>query len=114
MKKTILLVALLIGATYSMNAMPITDTNVQTEISTQAEYVIDAYMNAGEDEVFVSGITGQITGIMPGVLHWESTQGGIMITQLFKAFEEEKETPGANFTIIVVAEHTYTINVHVQ
>ena len=114
MKRIVFIVTLLISAAYSISAMPTTEINVQTEINTQAEYIIDAYMNAGEDEVFVSGITGPISGIMPGVLHWEPVKGGIMITQLFKAFREEKETPGANFTIIVVAEHTYTINVHVQ
>lgn len=114
MKKTILLVALLIGATYSMNAMSVAESNMQTEISSRAEYVIDAYINAGEDEVFVSGITGPISGIMPSVLHWEPVKGGIMITQLFKAFEEEKETPGASFSIIVISDHTYTVNVHVQ
>lgn len=116
MKKITIVIALLVGVTYSMNAMSMAATNVQTEVSLNAESVIDVYMNAGEDEVYVPGITGSITSIMPGVLHYSPAKGGIIISQLFKAFEEEIETPGAQFTITIIADggSVYTIIVHVQ
>ena len=116
------MVALFVCATLEMGAMPMVETNIHTEITPRIEYVslgtVTAYMNAGEDEVFIPNVSG-ITGIMPGVLHWSPAQGGIIVSQLFKAFPGEIETPGAHFVIELAVSSgnttgIYTVNVYVQ
>lgn len=122
MKKITMMVALLIGATCSLGAMPIVENNVnQSEVYRSGS--ITAYINAGTNRVTVTVPNGTVVGVMPGMLQWTGGGSTITVTNLNKMFDTS--TPGTSFTFDVgviidgVPTHNgvsaiYTVIVYVQ
>lgn len=126
MKRIVLMVALLVGATFGMNATFITETNIRTEVNqsrASALGYIDAYINAGANSVRVTVPNGSVVGVMPGMLQWSGGSSTITVTNLNRMFDTS--TPGTSFTFDIGVRidgmpiqngvsGIYTVTVHVQ